>query len=150
MSDEALLAAGTVAKFTTTLADPLVYDKTMKGLISLGAVGKMSEPKERTVLADTEKKYGAGMEDAPDKTLKMQHYPLNLDQQALITAAKEKKTIYVEVQYPTPEGGTAGAKAEMEFKLLGFELDDVTGEDWVMVTINAKQNSFKFTNAVSV
>ena len=30
---------------------------------------------------------------------------------------------------------------------LGFELDEVTGEDWMMVTINAKQNSFAFVDA---
>jgi hypothetical protein len=146
MSDEAMLAAGTVAKFSTDLVTP-DYNKIIEGLISLGAVGEMAESKERTVLADVTKKYGAGMKDAPDKTLKMQHYPLNVDQKAFIASAKANDTVLVQVTYPTPKGGTTGAIATMEFKLLGFELDDVTGEDWVMLTVNAKQNSFDFVDA---
>lgn len=148
MSDQAQLAAGTVATFSTVLDIP-VYDKTITGLLSLGAVGKMSEAKERTTLADLTKQYGAGMSDSPDKTLKMQRYDLDVDQNALIAAAIANDTIMVEVQFPAPKGASAGAKAVMEFKLLGYELDDVTGEDWRMATINAKQNSIAWTDAVA-
>lgn len=149
MSDEATLAAGTVAKFSLDLVTP-TYDKTMTGLISLGAVGEMAEAKERTVLADLTKQYGAGMKDSPDKTLKMQFYALDVDQKALLAAAKATQTILVEVTFPAPTGATTGAIAVMEFKLLGYELDEVTGEDWMMATINAKQNSFDITDAVAV
>ncbi len=148
MSDQAQLAAGTIAKFSTALDVP-VYDKIMKGLLSLGAIGEIAEAKERTVLADTTKKYGAGMKDAPDKTLKLQRYDLDLDQNALLTAADNNDTIMVEITFPLPKGAATPAKAVMEFKLLGYELDDVTGEDWRMVTISAKQNSIEWTDATA-
>lgn len=146
MADEATLAAGTVAKFATDLGTP-VYDKSITGLISLGAIGEMAEAKDATVLADLVKKYGAGMKDAPDKALKGQFWALDADQIAFLAAAKATDSIMVEITFPIPTGGTTGAIAVMEFKLLGFELDDVTGEDWMMFTVNAKQNSFEFTAA---
>lgn len=146
MADEATLAAGTVVKFSTDLQTP-AYDKTIKGVLSIGAVGEMAEAKDATTLADTVKKYGAGMKDSPDKSIKGQHWALDDDQKAFLTAAKNNDTILVQVTYPIPKGGTTGAIATMEFKLLGFELDDVTGEDWMMFTVNAKQNSFNFVDA---
>lgn len=148
MADEATLAAGTIVKFDTDLVTP-TFAKFIKGVMSIGAVGDMSEAKEVTVLADTNKKYGAGMKDAPDKTIKGQHYALDADQQAFLQAAKDNATIMVKIEYPAPVGASSGVIAEMEFKLLGFELDDVTGEDWMMFTVNAKQNSITWTDAVA-
>lgn len=148
MADEATLAAGTLVKFDTDLVTP-TFAKFIKGVISLGAVGDMAEAKERTVLADTSKKYGAGMKDAPDKSIKGQLYALDADQQAFLQAAKDNVTIMVKVEYPAPVGASTGVIAEMEFKLLGYELDDVTGEDWMMFTVNAKQNSIVWTDAVA-
>tara|TARA_R110002049_G_scaffold81910_3_gene208307 strand:+ start:2793 stop:3245 length:453 start_codon:yes stop_codon:yes gene_type:complete len=148
MADEATLAAGTIVKFDTELVAP-TFAKFIKGVISVGSVGEMAESKERTVLADTSKKYGAGMKDAPDKTIKGQHYALNADQKAFLTAAKNNETVMVQVEYPAPVGADTGTIAKMEFKLLGFELDDVTGEDWMMFTVNAKQNSIEWTDAVA-
>lgn len=149
MSDEATLAAGTVAKFSTNLVTP-AYDKTITGLISLGAVGEMAEAKERTVLADITKQYGAGMKDAPDKTLKMQFYALDEDQVAFLESANATDTVMVEITFPTPKGASKGAVVVIELKLLGYELDEVTGEDWMMATVNAKQNSFNLTKAVAI
>jgi len=147
MSDEAILAAGTLVEFSTNLETP-VY-KELMGAMSLGSVGYMAEAKEKTTLRDTEKKYGAGIKDAPDKSIKGQHYALNTDQQEFLDAAEATQTVLVRITYPTPEGATTGAIAEMELALLGFELDDVTGEDWMMFTVNAKQNSFTFTKATT-
>lgn len=147
MADEAILAAGTKVEFSASVDTPVF--KELVGVMSLGAVGEMAEAKERTTLRDTTKQYGAGMKDAPDKSIKGQHYALNTDQQEFLQLAKDAKTVLIRVTYPTPEGATSGAVAEMEFKLLGFELDDVTGEDWMMFTVNAKQNTFNFTNATS-
>ena len=146
MADEATLAAGTIVEYDADLVIP-TYGDIIAGVLSLGAVGEMAESKDATVLADTVKKYGAGMKDSPDKAIKFQHWALDAGQQAFIAAAKANDTIMVRVTYPTPKGGTTGAIATMEFKLLGFELDDVTGEDWMMGTVNAKQNSFAFTDA---
>ena len=151
MSDEAVLAAGTVVKYSLTVGQSdFSAEKEVEGVISIGAVGEMSEAKERTVLKDKSKKYGAGMKDAPDKTIKFQRYPLNADQNAFVAAAIANKTVMIEVEYEAPVGASKGEVAVMEFKLLGFEKDDVTGEDWQMGTINAKQNSVEWTDAVPV
>ena len=149
MADEATLAAGTVTKFSTNLETP-IYDKTITGLLSFGAAGEMAEAKDKTTLADTVKQYGAGMKDSPDKALKGQHYALDVDQKAFLAAAKAGASIMVEVTYPTPIGASKGVVVTMELKLLGFELDDVTGEDWMMFTVNAKQNSFDFADAILI
>tara|TARA_R110000744_G_scaffold380568_1_gene503251 strand:- start:33256 stop:33708 length:453 start_codon:yes stop_codon:yes gene_type:complete len=148
MADEATLAAGTIVKFDTLLVSP-TFAKLIAGILSMGAVGDMAEAKERTVLADTSKKYGAGMKDAPDKSIKGQLYALDVNQQAFLQLAKDNATIMVKVEYPTPVGADTGVTATMEFKLLGYELDDVTGEDWMMFTVNAKQNSIVWTDAVA-
>lgn len=145
MADEATLAAGTICEFSTDLQTPSWTE--VEGILSVGAVGKMSEAKDKTTLKDTEKKYGASISDSPDKTVKGQHWALDTNQQAFLAAARAKQTILFRVTYPTPVGGTTGYIAEMEFALLGYELDDVTGEDWMMFTVNAKQNTLTETQA---
>lgn len=149
MSDKATLAAGTIVKFSSVIDTP-VYDKTITGILSFGAAGEMSEAKDRTTLADTTKQYGAGMQDSPDKTLNGQHYALDADQVAFVALANAKASIMVQVEYPAPVGASKGVVVEMELKLLGFQLDEVAGEDWMMFTVNAKQNSFDFTDAIAV
>lgn len=149
MADEAELAAGTTVKFDIDLVTPSFADELL-GVMSFGALGEMAESKERTTLKDTTKQYGAGMKDAPDKTIKFQIYALNTAQNTFTAHAIATKTVKIEVQYPAGEGMATGRKAVMEWKLLGFESDDVTGEDWQMGTINAKQNSIVWTDAVAV
>ena len=146
MADEATLAAGTIVEYATDLATP-VYDKIIAGVLSFGAVGEMAVAKDSTTLADTVKKSGAGMKETPDKSIKGQHWALDAGQQSFLAAAKNADTILVRVTYPTPVGGLTGAIVTMELKLLGFELDDVSGEDWMMFTVNAKQNSFDLVDA---
>lgn len=146
MADEAELAAGTTVEFDEELVTP-TFDDELLGVMSFGALGDMAEPKENTTLKDTTKKYGAGMKDAPDKSIKFQIYAMNVEQKAFIAAAIATKTLKIKVTYPAPTGATTGRIAEMEWKLLGFESDDVTGEDWQMGTINAKQNTITWTDA---
>lgn len=148
MADEATLAAGTIVEYSTNTEAPSYVE--LLGVTSFGALGEMAESKERTTLRDTTKQYGAGMKDAPDKSIKFQILDINADQQAFIAAAIATDTLKIKVTYPPSKGATTGRIAEMEWKLLGFESDDVTGEDWQMGTINAKQNSIEWTNATVV
>ena len=147
MADEATLAAGTVVEYATDLDTPVYVE--LLGVMSFGALGEMAEPKESTTLKDTNKKYGAGMKDAPDKAIKFQMWALDADQKAFVAAAIATDTLLVKVTSPAPVGASTGKIAIMEWKLLGFESDDVTGEDWQMGTINAKQNSIDWTDAVA-
>ena len=145
MSDQATLAAGTIVRFSTNLSTPSYT--VIPGVSSVGAVGLQSEAKEKTVLADTNKKYGAGIQDAPDKSVKGQYFGSDADQKSFLDACKAKTPMLIQVEYPdVPNGGTTGTVAEFEFQPLGFELDDVTAEDWMMFTVNGKQNSQTWTD----
>lgn len=148
MSLEATLAAGTIVSFSLDLETPAY--KVLKGAMSVGAVGFMAEAKEKTTLSDTNKKYGAGLQDAPDKSIKGQYYGSDTDQAEFLTAAKDRKTVKMKVEYPDkPDATGTGTIVEFEVALLGRELDDVTGEDWMMFTANGKQNSFELTAPVA-
>lgn len=141
MSLEAALAAGTIVSFSLDLQTPAFT--AIPGIISIGATGLTSESKEKTTLADTLKKYGAGMQDAPDKVVKGQFFASNTDQKAFITACKAKTEMLIQVAYPdTPTPGTGtGTIAQYVLKPLGFEVDEVAGEEWMMFTVPGKQNS---------
>lgn len=108
----------------------------VNGITSIGAIGFSSEAKERTTLADTTKKYGAGLKDAPDKAIKMQYYSGDTVQAAFVTKCKALEEFDVQVTFTN-----LGETHTFKFQSLGFEIDEGTGEDWTMATINGKQNS---------
>ena len=108
----------------------------VNGITSIGAVGFSSEPKEKTTLADTTKQYGAGLKDAPDKAIKMQYYSGDTDQADFVTKCKALEEFDVQVTFTN-----LGETHTFKFQALGFEIDEATGEDWTMATINGKQNS---------
>lgn len=140
MSSEATLAAGTKVSYSTDMETPSWT--VANGIMSVGALGLQSEAKEKTTLADTNKKYGAGMQDAPDKSIKGQYFGSDADQKAFIDACKAQTEMMIQVEFPdTPDATGTGTIAEFVFKPLGFELDEVTAEDWLMFTVNGKQNS---------
>lgn len=141
MSLEATLAAGTIVSFSTNLTTPAFT--AIPGIITVGATGITSESKEKTTLADTLKKYGAGMQDAPDKTLKGQLFSSDTDQKIFLDACKAKTEMLIQIEYPdklTPVSGS-GTIGQYILKPLGFEVDDVAGEEWMMFTVPGKQNS---------
>ncbi len=138
MSLEAVLVAGTVVAFST---DDGTTWTDIPGVMSVGALGLMSEAKEKTTLADTSKKYGAGLQDSPDKAIKGQYFGSDTDQRAFITQCKNRAEFLMRVTFPDiPSGGTTGTVAQFTFKALGFEVDENSAEDWMMFTANGKQN----------
>lgn len=148
MSDKAELAAGTLVSFSTVLDTP-VYT-VIPGIKNVGALGLMSEPKEKTVLADTNKKYGAGMQDAPDKSLKGQYYGSDTSQKAFLAACEAKTPMLIKVEFPDKPNPTGtGTIITFEMQPLGWEMDEPTGEEWLMFTVNAKQNSHDYTAPVA-
>lgn len=149
MNEDAVLAAGTIVEFSLDLTTP-VYT-IVDGIDSVGAVGLMSEAKEKTTLADADqKKYGASLQDAPDKTMKGKYYSGSVEQSAFVDACKARTPMLVKVTYPDKPNLTGtGTVATFDFQPLGFELDDVTGEDWMMFTVNGKQNSITWTDPVA-
>ena len=149
MSLDAVLAAGTITEYSLNTEIPS-WD-VAPGITNIGALGLTSEAKEKTKLSDTQKVYGAGLQDAPDKTLKGQYYGSDPLQVAFLEACKNKTPMLIKATFPdkpTPSGtGTVG---EFLFQPLGFELDDPTVEEWLMFTVPGKQNSLvTWTNPTS-
>jgi len=140
MSNESKLAAGTIVSFSTNLETPAFT--VIPKITNVGGIGLMSEAKENTTLSDTQKTYSAGLQDAPDKSIKGQYLGSNVDQTAFRDAAKLNSSMIIRIEFPDkPDATGTGTVAEFNIKTLGFEMDEPTGEDWLMFTINAKQNT---------
>lgn len=145
MSENTVLLAGTIVEMETGAVGSGVW-QVVPDLTSLGAVGDMADPKEKTTLSDKKKKYGDSLPDANDKNLKGQYIPTQgvgddhhdeyVLQQAFIKRAKNREEFNMRVKWP--DGEVNG----FLFKSLGFEWDEGTQEDWKMFTVNGKQNSF--------
>jgi hypothetical protein len=140
MSNEAKLAAGTIVSFSLDLDTP-VYTVIPK-ITNIGGVGLMSEAKETTTLSNTNKTYGAGLQDAPDKSIKGQYIGSDADQKSFRDAAKLNQSMLIKIEFPDkPNPAGTGTVAVFTIKTLGFEMDEPTGEEWLMFTVNAKQNT---------
>lgn len=141
MSEDVILIAGTTVEHQ--LANGTW--KRAPRLTSIGVVGEMSEPKEKTTLEDTSKVYGSGLQDAADKTFNGQYIPPQemadqyyddyLLQQEFITRCRNKEEFNMRVNWP--DGEVSGFLV----KTLGFQFTEMTQEDWKMFTVNGKQNS---------
>jgi len=148
MTDQARLAAGTITSFATDLTTP-VYT-VIPGIMSFGPSGYTAPAKDRTTLADTEMKYGSGLPDAPDKTIKGQYYGDDTDQKAFIAACRARTPMLLKCQFPDkPDATGTGTVVTVELQPLGFEIDDPTGAEWLMFTVTAKQNSFDLVPPVA-
>lgn len=144
MSKNVILIAGTVVQHETIVGGLPVWANIPR-LTEIGAIGEQSDPKEKTTLEDTIKKYDSGMRDAPDKNLKGQYVPLQqpgdeyydeyILQQIFITRCRNEEEFNIRVLWP--DGEINGWKQ----KSLGFEWDSGSQEDWKMFTTNGKQNS---------
>lgn len=144
MKTNVVLIAGTIVEHETVVGPVSTWAVAPK-LLEIGAIGEQSEPKEKTTLSDTVKKYDSGMRDAPDKNLKGQYIPLQESgdadfdnyglQQDFITRCRNEEEFNVRIKWP--DGEVNG----FLFKSLGFEFDQGTQEDWKMFTSNGKQNS---------
>lgn len=141
MSEDVVLVAGTLVEQQL----PNGSWSRIPSVASTGATGEKAEPKEKTTVGDKIKKYGTGMQEAPEKTFKLQVIPAQevggiyeADrslQQAFISRAKAKEAMQMRITWPDLE------RATMAVQTLGYEVDDAGAEDWKMATITAKQNS---------
>lgn len=146
MKADVILMAGTIVEHETVVESVSSWAAIPK-IKSIGAIGEQSEPKEKTTLSDTIKKYDSGLRDASDKNIKGQYIPKQEDgdkyygeyllQQAFITRVRNEEEFNVRVRWP----GNGGEVNGFLFKSLGFEWDEGTQEDWKNFTSNGKQNS---------
>tara|TARA_R110002020_G_scaffold67718_5_gene177641 strand:- start:104 stop:574 length:471 start_codon:yes stop_codon:yes gene_type:complete len=146
MSDDVSLA-NCIVSYDSTTQPPVPGGGgtfiVIPNVTATGAIGLMSEAKEKTNLSDTSKQYGAGMQDAPDKSLKGQVIPYENGgpyateysaQQVFFASCRAKTGMVIKVEWPD------GEVNEFEFKPLGFETDEPNQEEWRMFTVNGKQN----------
>lgn len=141
MSEDVVLVAGTLVE--QQLANGSW--SRIPSVSSTGATGEKAESKEKTTVGDKIKKYGTGLQEAPEKTFKLQTIPVQevgakfeadyLLQQAFISRAKLKEAMQMRITWPDLE------RATFVVQTLGYEVDDASAEDWKMATITAKQNS---------
>lgn len=146
MSLQAILVAGTVVKMETDpVAAPDVFDLTIPGITSFGAVGETGESKDKTTLASTTKLYGAAIKDTPEQTVQGQYFSTDANQRAFVTAARAQETRKIEITWP------CGTAAVIELQLLGFQMNEGTAEDWEMFTVPARQSgSVAWTDPATV
>lgn len=114
-------------------------------LTDIGAIGEQSEKKEKTHLGNIIKKYSNGLQDAPDKAIKGQAIPLQVDtspyydayvrQQKFIKRCRNKEEMMFRVTWKE------GTTNSFLFKSLGFEFDSPSQDEWKMFTINGSQNT---------
>ena len=112
----------------------------------LGAVGEQSDPKEKTTLADTIKKYGSGLRDAPDKNMQGQYIPVQETGETyyddfIFTARVYYSPCRNEEEFNVRVNWSDGEVTGFLFKALGFQFNDGNQEEWKMWTVNGKQNS---------
>ena len=71
-NSDVILIAGTIVEHKTVAGEW----KRAPRLTAIGAIGEQAEPKEKTTLEDTIRKYDSGLRDAPDKNLTGQYIPV--------------------------------------------------------------------------
>lgn len=131
---EAQLAAGTTVGFELDPSGSPDTFTIIDGFTSLGAIGETGEAKDQTTLSDTTKRYGKGIKDTPEQSLKHYYYPDDADQLALIQKAVAQEPIKMQVTWPS------GIVAVVTIQLLGWQKDDNSAEDWEMGTISGRQS----------
>lgn len=118
---------------------------TIPRITEIGAIGDTAESKEKTVLSDTRKQYGAGLQDSPDKALKGQIIPYQSTgdthkddydlQQTFFGHCRSQQAMMIKITWED------GETNEFLFKPLGYETDAPSQAEWRMFTVNGKQNS---------
>lgn len=129
MSKKAFLMAGTKFYFDAS-ADHQTPDwQEVAGIESFGALGETTESKENTTISDEAKTYGAAMQDSAEAAINGQFYSTDANQKTFRDKAKAKELVYIKVELKD------GTTAEMQYQLLGFQIVEGTGEDWVKFSI---------------
>lgn len=115
------------------------------GITDVGEIGLTAEAKDKTNLEDTAKKYGAGMQDSPDKSIKGQVIPFQgADgaylaeygvQKTFLDKCRAKDTMVVKIEWAD------GETDEFVFKALGLMIGAPKSTEWKEFTASGKQNS---------
>jgi hypothetical protein len=141
----ATLIAGMLVGYSTSSADPDSNSGTWSpwnGLTDIGDIGNNGSFIEQTTLADTTKRYIAGMKDTSEIEMTFYKYAGDTNQTALKTAAENGSNIWVKIQWKN------GDAAKFQAAISGYALVGGGNEDGVKAKITMRINGdVTFTDA---
>ena len=123
--------------FKATTADPDSNSGTWSpwnGITEIGDIGNSGAFVEQTTLADTTKRYMAGMKDTAEMEVTYYKYAGDTNQAALKTAAEAGSNIWVKVQWKN------GDTAKFQAAISGYALVGGSNEDGVKAKISMRIN----------
>lgn len=133
-SQHAKLPAGTMVKWGPVDADVSAL-KLLQNADSVGATGETGSFIDVTRLIDTEKKFMSDLAEGPDKEFAFLDDPDDVDQEAFLTAAKNKETVQVQIEFPNRR------VAKMIIVLSGWTLRELNKGEPMKTVVTGKQNS---------
>jgi len=141
----ATLIAGMLVGYSTAATDPDSNSGTWSpwnGLTDIGDIGNNGSFIEQTTLADTTKRYIAGMKDTSEIEMTFYKYAGDTNQTALKTAAENGSNIWVKIQWKN------GDTAKFQAAISGYALVGGGNEDGVKAKITMRINGdVTFTDA---
>lgn len=141
----ATLIAGMLVGYSTATTDPDSNSGTWSpwnGLTDIGDIGNNGSFIEQTTLADTTKRYIAGMKDTSEIEMTFYKYAGDTNQTALKTAAENGSNIWVKIQWKN------GDVAKFQAAISGYALVGGGNEDGVKAKITMRINGdVTFTDA---
>ena len=141
----ATLIAGMLVGYSTAATDPDSNSGTWSpwnGLTDIGDIGNNGSFIEQTTLADTTKRYIAGMKDTSEIEMTFYKYAGDTSQTALKTAAENGSNIWVKIQWKN------GDTAKFQAAISGYALVGGGNEDGVKAKITMRINGdVTFTDA---
>ena len=141
----ATLIAGMLVGYSTVATDPDSNSGTWSpwnGLTDIGDIGNNGSFIEQTTLADTTKRYIAGMKDTSEIEMTFYKYAGDTNQTALKTAAENGSNIWVKIQWKN------GDTAKFQAAISGYALVGGGNEDGVKAKITMRINGdVTFTDA---
>ena len=131
--------------YSTASTDPDSSSGTWSpwnGLTDIGDIGNNGSFIEQTTLADTTKRYIAGMKDTSEIEMTFYKYAGDTNQTALKTAAENGSNIWVKIQWKN------GDTAKFQAAISGYALVGGGNEDGVKAKITMRINGdVTFTDA---
>jgi hypothetical protein len=117
-------------------------EKPWNGLTEIGDIGNTGSFVEQTTLADTTKRYIAGMKDTSEIEMTYYKYAGDTNQASLKTLAEAGSNIHVHLQWKN------GDEAEFDAAISGYAIVAGSNEDGVRAKISMRINGdVTFTDA---
>ncbi len=129
---DADIIAGMLVGYKTT-SEGTTYSP-WNGITEIGDIGNTGSFIEQTTLADTTKRYMAGMKDTAELEITYFKYSADTDQAAIKTLAEAGSNIYVKIEWAN------GDTATFEAAISGYAIVGGTNEDGLKAKVSLRIN----------